>query len=59
MKGYFTTHRGKVKLTSDKQHKYMHVYHLDHTHYLPDGGISRHRWNKEGKFIKTKKFNKL
>ena len=56
MRGYFTTHRGKVKLTSDKQHRFMHHFKLDHTHHLPSGEISRHRWSK-GKFINTIRLN--
>lgn len=54
MRGYFTIRRGRTKLTSDKQHRYMHFMKLDHTHHMSNGDIIRHRWEK-GKFIRTKR----
>ena len=30
---YFTTHRGKTKLKSKRQHGYLHAQGLSHSHY--------------------------
>lgn len=57
MKGYFTTHQGKEILTSDKQHKFLHTHKLDHTHYLPNNTIIRHRFDEKGNLIKEKRIS--
>jgi hypothetical protein len=49
----FTTRLGKTYLTSLKQHRFFHFAHIDHTHVLPSGTRSRHRWD-HGKFVKQR-----
>ena len=45
---YSTTHRGKQKVTSQKQHGFLHVKNLPHTHvYKKDGKTIRERWPKK------------
>lgn len=39
-----TTHRGKRKIKSEKQMKYLHAHKIDHTHYV----------RKKGKIIKKR-----
>ena len=42
---YSTVKRGKVKVTSQKQHRLLHGRKLPHTHvYQKDGKIVRERW---------------
>jgi hypothetical protein len=44
-----TTHRGRTKVTSQKEMDYMEAHHIDHTHYAYTKGgnlkhKSRHTW---------------
>jgi len=43
---YSTIKRGKVKVTSKKQHKFLHVHDLPHTHVYRQGNKTvKERWN--------------
>ncbi len=36
-----TIRRGKVKIKSQKQMRYLHVHHIDHTHFVRRKGKLR------------------